>query len=287
MTTFLERLRFIRDLFWPLPDPPPSDYVKNEAAELAAKIGSIPSEEGAVEEWKTTYADFLEAEDGRRQSVEGRLTNVMGLASIAGTIVFGTILAQIAGTLHISPGFPRWIVAIGSLYLVMQICGAIFAAVGGLSRQAYVTLMPADFLVEQGADKTAHLRGLVTKQLNALSNHQLQNDAKVTWMATAHRAMQQFLCGLLAFALIGTYFVINAPPAHDDLVETLKKNRELQELIRGLRATPAGQMGIVGTLPMPVKKEFSVRVQRLAMRGSSVLRKSAPVLNKTIIHFPA
>jgi hypothetical protein len=243
MTTFLESLRFIRDLFWPLPDPPPSDYVKNKAAELAAKIGSIPSDGAALEEWKTTYANFLEAEDARRQSVEGRLTNVMGLASIAGTIVFGTIIAQMAGSVHIPPGFPRWIIAIGSLYLVMQICSAIFAAVGGLSRQGYVTLTAADFLAEQGVDKTPHLRGLVTKQLNALANHQSQNDAKVTWMATAHRAMEQFLCSLLAFALIGTYFAINAPPpAHDDLVENLKKNHELQELIRG----PVGPSGPPG-----------------------------------------
>ena len=251
MTTFLERLRFIRDLFWPLPDPPPSDYVKNKAAELAAKIGSIPSDDGALGEWKTTYADFLEAEDGRRQSVEGRLTNVMGLASIAGTIVFGTILAQIAGTLHISPGFPRWIVAIGSLYLVMQICSAIFAAVGGLSRQNYAALTPSDFLAEQSANQTDHLRGLVTKQLKTLADHQSQNDAKVTWMATAHLAMQQFLYGLLAFALVGTFFAISAPPAHDDLVETLKKNHELQELIRG----PVGPSGPIGPMGDPCKKD--------------------------------
>jgi hypothetical protein len=251
MTTFLERLRFIRDLFWPLPDPPPSDYVKNKAAELAAKIGSIPSEDGALEEWKTTYANLLEAEDGRRQSVEGRLTNAMGLASIAGTIVFGTILAQIAGTLHVAPGLPRWIVAIGSLYLVMQICGAIFAAVGGLSRQNYLTLTPSDFLAEPSANKTNHLRDLVTKQLSTLADHQSQNDAKVTWMATAHRAMQQFLYGLLVFALVGTFLAINAPPAHDDLVDTLKKNHELQELIRG----PVGPSGPMGPKGDPCKTD--------------------------------
>ena len=245
MTTFLDRLRHIRDLFWPLPDPLPSDHVKKKAEELAAKIGSIPSDHGALEEWKTTYADFLKAEDGRRQSVEGRLTNLMGLASIAGTIVFGTILAQISGTLHISPGPLRWVIAFGSLYLVAQICSAIFAAVGGLARQSYLTLTPSDFLAELGANKTDHLRGLVSEQLKALANHQSQNDAKVTWMATAHRAMRQFLSGLLVFALAGTFFAINAPPPHDDLVETLKKNHELQELIRG-PVGPSGAMGPKG-----------------------------------------
>lgn len=254
MTSLFACLRFIRDLFWPLPDPLPSNYVTNKAAELAAKIGSIPSEDAALEEWKTTYANFLEAEDGRRQSVEGRLTNAMGLASIAGTIVFGTILAQIAGTLHVAPGLPRWIVAIGSLYLVMQICGAIFAAVGGLSRQNYLTLTPSDFLAESSANKTNHLRDLVTKQLSTLADHQSQNDAKVTWMATAHRAMQQFLYGLLVFALVGTFLAINAPPAHDDLVDTLKKNHELQELIRG-PVGPVGPSGPIGPKGDPYKTD--------------------------------
>jgi hypothetical protein len=46
-------------------------------------------------------------------------------------------------------------------------------------------------------------------------------------MVTAHLAMHQFLFGLMTLALVGTYFAIKSPPAHDDLIETLKENREL------------------------------------------------------------
>jgi hypothetical protein len=58
-------------------------------------------------------------------------------------------------------------------------------------------------------------------------------------MAAAHRAMLQFLCGLLLFALIGTFYAMIAPAPHDDLMETLKRNHELQELLRGLAGPPS------------------------------------------------
>lgn len=245
MKSFLEILCLIRDICWPFPDPLPPGYEKKRAADLEAKIEALPNEEASLEEYKTTYQNFLETEDERRQSVESRLTNVMGLASIAGSIVFGTILAQISGSLHLPAGLLRWIIAFGSLYLVMQICSAIHAAVRGLSRQNYISLTPADFLAKQNADKAAHLRGLVATHIKILADHQAQNEKKVTWMATAHRAMQQFLLGLMVLALVGTCFALKSPPAHDDLVETLKKNHELQELVRG-PVGPAGPTGPQG-----------------------------------------
>jgi hypothetical protein len=235
-------LRFIRDRFWPLPDPLPSGYEKKRASDLATEIDALPNEEASLEEYKKTYETFLETEDKRRQSVEARLTNVMGLASIAGSIVFGTILAQIAGTLHLPAGPLRWLIALGSLYLVTQICSAIFAAVRGLSRRDYIALIPVDFLAGQNADKAAHLRALVASHMKVLTDHQAHNETRVTWMATAHVAMQQFLLGLMILALVGTLFALKSPPARDDLVETLKKNHELQELIRG----PAGPAGPIG-----------------------------------------
>jgi hypothetical protein len=247
MKSFPEILRLIRDIFWPLPDPLPPGYEKKRSADLEAKIEALPNEEASLEEYKTIYQNFLETEGERRQSVESRLTNVMGLASIAGSIVFGTILAQISGSLHLPGGPLRWLIAFGSFYLVMQICSAIYAAVCGLSRQNYITLTPADFLAKQNADKATHLRGLVAIHMKVLADHQSQNEKKITRMATAHRAMQQFLFGLMALALIGTGFAIKSPPAHDDLVETLKNNHELQGLIRG----PVGPAGPTGSQGLP------------------------------------
>jgi hypothetical protein len=247
MKSFPEILCLIRDIFWPLPDPLPPGYEKKRSADLEAKIEALPNEETSLEEYKTTYQNFLEAEDERRQSVESRLTNVMGLASIAGSIVFGTILAQISGSLHLPAGLLRWIIAFGSLYLVMQICSSIYAAVRGLSRQNYIALTPADFLVKQNANRASHLRGLVATHMKVLTDHQAQNEKKVTWMATAHRGMQQFLFGLMALALVGTCFALKSPSAHDDLVETLKKNHELQDLLRG----PVGPAGPTGSQGLP------------------------------------
>jgi hypothetical protein len=239
--SLFDKVRLVRDLFWPLADPLPSDYVQQRAATLAAEIRALPSEKAILEEYKKTYASFLDAEEKRRQSVEARLTNIMGLSSIAGTIVFGTILAQIAGTLHVPSGILRWTIALGSLYLVMQICSAIFAAVRGLSRRGYFMLTLADFFPAKNESEASTLRDLVATYAKALSDHQSQNNIKVTWMAAAYRSMQQFLCGLLMFALIGTYFAIKAPAAENDLVETLKKNHELQDLLRGPTGPPGAR----------------------------------------------
>jgi hypothetical protein len=253
MKILIARLRFIRDLFWPLPDPIPSDIIDKRNVALATAKAAIPTENSTLDEHIKTYATFLEQEEERRQSVESRLTSIMGLSSIAGTIAFGTILAQLAETLHIPSGPVRWVAILGSLYLVMQICSAIFAAVCGIARRPYYMLTPDDLLRKPDKDMTGHLRELAAKYLDAIEDHQSQNNIKVTWMAAAHKSMRQFLCGLLLFALFGTYFAIKAPPAaRDDLFETIKKSNELQKILRGPEGPP-GSSGPIGPQGDPCK----------------------------------
>ena len=74
-----------------------------------------------------------------------------------------------------------------------------------------------------------------------LLDHRDQNNRKVTQMAVAHQALTNFVWGLLLLALLGGVYGIRVRPS-DDLVETLKKNHELQEMLRG----PQGQPGIAG-----------------------------------------
>lgn len=256
--TLLEALRFARDLVFPWPDPLPPGYLAAQEQDLTTKIQAIPSDEAALKKYTQTYHTFLEAEEKRRDGVEARLTNIMGLASIAGTIVFGTIVAQLAGTLRISSTALRLGIALGSLYLVMQICSAILRAIAGLSRRSYTALQPAD-LLEEGSDQSSHFHDLAVEYLRTLTNHRFENDKKVTSMAVAHRAMQQFMWALLVFAILGTYFAIRPQPPQDDLVQTLKKNHELQELLRGPTGPPGpigpkGDPGITNVQASPVQK---------------------------------
>jgi hypothetical protein len=245
MKTLARSLRFIRDLFFPLPDPLSPTYIEEREATLATSKAAVPTDKEGLEKYKTTFDSFLEGEEKRRQSVESRLTTIMGLASIAGSIVFGTILAQMLGTLRISSNALRWGIALGSLYLVMQISSAILAAVRGLSRRTYTTPTPSDFLKQDNPNETVNFRALVVKHVEALANQQDENNRKVTLMAVAHRAIVQFVCGLLMVALIGTYFATQPPATPDDLTQTLKKNHELQELLRGPTG-PTGPRGPTG-----------------------------------------
>ena len=49
--------------------------------------------------------------------MEARLTTMMGLASIAGSIVFGSILALATGTLRAPSASLRWFIVIVAVYL--------------------------------------------------------------------------------------------------------------------------------------------------------------------------
>jgi len=210
-----------------------------EAAESERRVEALPDEESILVGYLGECAKLLEAEDARRQSVEGRLTSVMGLSSIAATIVFGSILAQASGTLHVQRVWLRWVLALGALYLALQLCCAIIAALCGLERRGYLSSPPRDiFPSPTGEARSIHLRRQILNCLNLLSDHQSLNNAKVTQMAIAHCATRNFIWFLLFLAIVGAYGGITSSGRGDDLIETLRKNHEVQELLRGPQGPP-------------------------------------------------
>jgi hypothetical protein len=71
-------------------------------------------------------------------------------------------------------------------------------------------------------------------------------------MAVAHRAMKNFLVALILFAAVGTVAAIRAKPPDDALIEALRKDHELNEMLRGPQGIkgdqgPAGPKGDPGT----------------------------------------
>jgi hypothetical protein len=231
---------------------------KKEKEECDERIAAFPNDEKVIACYLADCSKLLDDEEARRLSVEGRLTSIVGLCSIAGTIVFGGIIALAARTLRIQAAWMRWVLAVGALYLAVQICTAILAAVGGLSRKGYLAATATDVLLATGETRPALLRRRINECLNMFWDHQDINNKKVTKMAVAHRAMENFLWGLLLIAVLGAGYGALAR-YEDPLVERVKKDRELQELLRGPQGPlgPQGPQGLPGPMYAPGVKPAS------------------------------
>jgi hypothetical protein len=184
----------------------------------------------------------------------------MGLCSIAGTVVFGGIIAEATGTIHTQSILLRWGIALGALYLTLQLCSAILAAVSGLARRAYDTESAEEILPQSGEAQADHMKRYMRWCLETLAGHREQNNAKVTQMAVAHRAITNFLVGLVVVALLATAYAARQHPANDS-IEVLRQNHELLDLVRGPQgpAGPKGDPGPPCERPRSLAKHSSVR----------------------------
>src|SRR5205823_4398719 len=116
------------------------DYQK----EWDARTAALPAKEEALAPYFAGCKIALDDERQRQQSVDARLTTISGLSSIAGTIVFGTMLTNMPST----PSMLSWLMLLALWYLILQLVCAILAGVRGLERRAYdatpyVELLPS------------------------------------------------------------------------------------------------------------------------------------------------
>lgn len=244
----LKNVRMI-DLLWPNAEPMPKDYLQKHEQRLAEELTAIealPGDHEILEECLRVCTSTAQEDLTRRQGVESRLTTMIGLSSIAGTIVFGAILALAVGTVNPSSPLLRILIVVGGLYATLQICNAILAAVRGLERRDYQALPVSDITRRENEPPKAYLRRRAMDCLKLHSDHELQTQAKVTQMAVAHQAMKNFIGGLCILALVCAFFALAMPsPRSDALIEQLKSDHELRELLRG----PQGPPGPTGETP--------------------------------------
>lgn len=239
---------------------------KDELERGKEQVAALPGDVTLLEGYWGNCKKLLEDESDRRQGVEGRLTTMMGLCSIAATVVFGAIVGAATGTFHTQSMFLRFGLALGALYLTLQLCSAILAAVRGLSRRSYSVENSDVVLPGKDEDQAKHLRRYMGWCLESLSCHRANNNAKVTQMAVAHRAITNFLVGLIVVALLGTVYAIREQ-RRNDAVETL---RQSPELLNGLHG-PQGPVGPAG--PVGPKGDSGCRCKG---PGLSVRRPPAP-----------
>ncbi|WP_313912718.1 collagen-like protein [Tahibacter sp.] len=209
------------------------------------------AEPEALEHVVAGLVGLLNADEGRRGNVDSRLSTMVGLASIAGTVVIGLIVSQAAGTLKLA-GVGRWVVGAAALYLVLQLCVAIVWALIGQARRGYYSDTVKDFLPRLEGSKETWLRERIVTLLRTLQHNVTVTNIKVTAMAVAHRAAMNFVGALFFLAAASTFLV---PPASSDtaLLQSLESNAKLRELLRGPPGSqgPAGPAGSQGPQGAP------------------------------------
>ncbi len=183
------------------------------AAADRRSVEQLASNEEQLRAYVQAVDKVLEREQSRKQSVEGRLTSIVGLTSLAATVVIGSLLALAAGTLPIEPGWAIWVLALGSLYLVLQLFVALNAAVKGLSRADYVEDTAAGLFGSHRSAASVRLREQIERKLSQLSTYRQNGDARVSQMAVAHRAFKNFLGALLLLAIAATLIAVMRSPA--------------------------------------------------------------------------
>jgi hypothetical protein len=177
---------------------------------------------------------IVASDSDRKSSVDARLSTIVGLSSIAGTIVFGTLLA--ANYQAPYAGF-RKALAVLLVYLTLQVCVAIIAAVRGLGRRGYLASVISDILPTPSETTTAHLKRQINISIKMLDQNRTLTNRKVTLMAVAHRAIANFASAILILAIAAAGVAIFTAPS-DPLLERLKQNRQLTDSLRGPQGPP-------------------------------------------------
>lgn len=244
MQQLIDRLWHVVDCVFPWAQPLPraeaqrqKDLEKHEVEDSSKRASSLPDKEEVLVEYLSACTKSVEAEELRRQSVEARLTTIIGLSSIAGTVAFGGLVAGTAGNLRPHGLAIRWLVMLGALYLILQLCSGILAAVRGLSRRSYLSRSAGDILPDKGEARSVYLRRQIGWSLRFMTDCRAMTNAKVTQMAVAHTAMRNFVLGLVLLSLLCLPFAVSTK-SESDLTETLKQNHELRELLRGPQGPP-------------------------------------------------
>lgn len=240
------------DLAWPSLEPFALEAERAERRRqerLDANLATVKGMSGRTSEEVAAVLhdcrNLLEGERGRRQSVEARLTTVLGLASVAAAVTFGSLVSQ----LSIDAGLHRsmWSRAFGLLafYIVLQLLSAVLASVRGLERRGYLEVSAEDLFLLPTEGQEDRAKRQMCSLLRVLDDHHVLNSRKVEQMAIAHRALQNFVGAMVVLIVLLTVLSLWPPqkePLEAKIIRRLRNDPQLIELLRG----PEGSRGETG-----------------------------------------
>ena len=175
-------------------------------------VRRLPSDVEGLKAYLGEAEKLLEKEQSRRQSVEARLTSIVGLMSIAATVVLSGILAMATGTMPMQTLVIKCVLVLGSLYLTLQLYVALSQAVKGLSRQAGFVETGLDLFPRERGEESHFLRSRIRQKLSHLAASRISTNAKVGRMAVAQVALRNFLAGLLFLAFAAALIAFDHDP---------------------------------------------------------------------------
>lgn len=194
-------------------------------AEEEKLVSGLSSDEAQMKEYLEAVEKLVEKEDSRRTSVDARLTSIVGLTSIAATVVLTALFAMAAGTMPLPEGMAKWILIPGCFYLALQLFAALYAAIKGLSRASYEHETASDLLPSEKLAPVVFLRRCISNKLRILEQHREENNKKVNRMAVAHVAVRNFLFLLLMLAGASSWMAFNREPPKDEVLSTKTMNK--------------------------------------------------------------
>jgi hypothetical protein len=251
--TWQHAMYSLMDWIFPVAEPLSQEEREKPQERLQELKTGLPQlSEQLLNEYCAVAQSLLDNEHERKQGIDARLTSILGMSSIAGSVGIAGLFLGTGGLSHIQSRSLRWLVTAVGCYLILQISAAMLNAVRGLSRRGYLEFSLLDFLPTLGEPHAAFLRRKAESILEVLSDHELQNNEKLTQLARAHCALRNFLCGLLVFTALGAVSMFRAGN-DDDLVDRLKKNHDTYESLRGPQgiAGPKGDPGLPASVPLP------------------------------------
>ena len=162
-----------------------AEKADNESKAVEEVVQGLPSNIEGLKAYLADAEKLQEKEQSRRQSVEARLTSIVGLMSIAATVVLSGILAMATGTMPMHTLATKCVLVTGALYLALQLYVALSEAVKGLSKQAGLFETGLDLFPRASRQEPQFLRSRIKRKLAHLADSRISTNAKLDRMAVA------------------------------------------------------------------------------------------------------
>ncbi|HLO96320.1 MAG TPA: hypothetical protein VK195_18580 [Burkholderiaceae bacterium] len=241
----------IGDAIWPTLD---GGLEENERAErqkeldqvddARAKLSAYNGGETELKDLLSASVKLLDDEHTRKTGVEARLLSVAGMGSIAATVVLGTLFTLATEkSLGLTP-LARVPLALGATYLAVQLVAALHASVTGLMSRGYDVLVPADLVPASTSSSKVwasrvYYRRRIADVLDLMVRHRGITNKKLDQLNLAHRAMRNFLWGLLFMAAVGCLAALTVHPPETSGQHAVLRDADEHVAIAGPRAASA------------------------------------------------
>lgn len=179
---------------------------------VGERVAALPSDTGLLNSELGTIERLLDQEQSRKASIDTRLISIVGLVSVAGTVVLTGLFALASGTLPFADDWIQSVLSVSCLYLTLQLFAALFAATMGLTRASYPVETALDVLPRPDTSLNVFLRERIVQTSLLSEEHRLINNRKLSLLTVAHVALKNFLCGLLFLACLTTVVAVTMSP---------------------------------------------------------------------------